>query len=103
VGWHRRRGRFRDDLVGAVYDAKDFTRRGLTADPGIKTEVSADGQVVTYWRATVSGWVLGLALAWDGEDFGEYLFSGDEPPTGVPGTPGSAWGDLFDTPPDWGG
>lgn len=103
MGWHRQRGRFRDDLVGAVYDAKDFTRRGLAADPGITTEISADGQAIGYWRATVSGWVLGLALAWDGEHFGEYLFAGDEPPAGVPGAPGSDWGDLFHTPPDWGG
>lgn len=102
MGWHRRGGRFRSDLVGAVYDAKEFTRRGLGADPGIETEVSADGQCVGYWRATVSGWVLGLALTWDGRRFGEYLFAGNEPPAGAPGAPGSAWGELFEVPPDWG-
>ncbi len=103
MGWHRQGGRFRNDLVGAVYDAKEFTKRGLGADAGIETEVSADGQSVGYWRATVSGWVLGLALTWDGKHFGEYLFAGDEPPAGAPGAPGSAWGELFDAPPDWGG
>lgn len=60
MGWHRQRGRFRDDLVGTVYDAEDFAKRGLPADPGISTEVSRDGQAVAYWRETVSDWVLGL-------------------------------------------
>jgi hypothetical protein len=103
MGWHRQRGYFRDDLVGAVYNAKDFTKRGLPADPGIVTEVRGDGQAVAYWRETVSGWVLGLALTWDGEHFGEYLFAGEDSPSGVPGEPNSTWGDLFATTPDWGG
>jgi hypothetical protein len=103
MGWHRQRGHFRDDLVGQVYDAKDFTKRGLQADPGIETEVSDERQAVAYWRATVSGWVLGLGLTWDGNHFGEYLYAAAHPPTGVPGGPGSAWGNVFDTPPDWGG
>lgn len=89
MGWPRQRGRFRDDLVGAAYDAKDFTTRGLPADPGIATDVSADGQAVAYWRETVSGWVLGLAMTWDGEHFGEYLFAGEDSPAGVPGQPDS--------------
>ena len=50
-------------------------KAGLPADPGIATEVSGDRQAVTYWRETVSGWVLGLALTWDGEHFGEYLYA----------------------------
>ena len=103
MGWHRQRGRFRDDLVGAVYDAKDFTKRGLPADPGIATEVRGDGQAVAYWRETVSGWVLGLALTWDGEHFGEYLYAAADPPAGLPGGSVSTWGDVFGTPPDWGG
>src|SRR5665648_90006 len=65
MGWHRQRGQFREDLVGEVYTSKDFTKRRLPADPGIKTLLSADRQVVAYWRATASDWVLGLALTWD--------------------------------------
>lgn len=103
MGWHHQRGRFREDLVGAVYEANDFTKRGLPADPGIATEVSRGGQAVAYWRETISGWVLGLALTWDGEHFGEYLFAGEDPPAGVPGDPDSTWGPLYDTPPDWRG
>ena len=103
MGWHRQRGCFRDDLVGEVYDAKEFAKRGLPADPGIETEISQDGQAVAYSRATVSGWVLGLALTWDGKHFGEYLYAAAHPPTGMPSEPGSAWGNVFDTPPDWGG
>ncbi|OJX97350.1 MAG: hypothetical protein BGO96_05295 [Micrococcales bacterium 73-15] len=60
MGWRRQRGRFRDDLVGAVYDADDFVKLRLPADPGVSTEVSRHGQAVAYWRETVSGWVLGL-------------------------------------------
>lgn len=101
MGWHRQRGHFRDDLVGAVYDANDFIKRGLPDDPGIETEVTRDGQAVSYWRETISGWVMGLALTWDEEHFGEYLFASHEPPIGKPGAPDSTWGDLFDTPPDW--
>lgn len=99
MGWHRQRGAFRHDLVGGVYRSGDFRKRGITSDPGIDTRVSADGQAVAYWRATASGWVLGLALAWDGEHFVEYLYAGAEPPAGLPGDP--MWGAAFDTPPDW--
>ena len=102
MGWHRQRGQFRDDLVGGVYTSKDFAKRRLPADPGIETRLSADGQVVTYWRTTASDWVLGLALTWDGDHFHEYLYAGAQPPTGLPGDPASRWGDPFDTPPDWG-
>jgi len=102
MGWHRQRGQFREDLVGEVYTSKDFTKRRLPADPGIKTLLSADRQVVAYWRATTSDWALGLALTWEGDHFNEYLYAGAEPPTGLPREPGSSWGGPFDTPPDWG-
>lgn len=101
MGWHRRRGQFRDDLVGGVYTSKDFTKRRLPAEPGIETRLSADGQAVAYWRATASGWVLGLALIWDGDHFCEYLYAGAQPPAGLPGESVCSWGDPFDTPPDW--
>lgn len=101
MGWHRQRGRFRDDLVGGVYGAKDFTKRGLPSDPGIVTQVGPDGQAVAYCRATASGWVLGLALVADGKHFQEYLFAGAQPPASLPAEPGSGWGEHFDTPPDW--
>lgn len=72
------------------------------ADPEIETRLSADGQAVAYWRATASGWVLGLALTWDGDRFHEYLYAGAKSPAGTPGELTSSWGDSFDTPPDWG-
>lgn len=101
MGWHQQRGRFRDDLVGGVYGAKDFTKRHLPADPEIETRLGAGGQAVEYWRATASGWVLGLALTWDGARFCEYLYAGAKPPTGLPGETAASWGNPFDTPPDW--
>lgn len=101
MGWHRQRGQFRDDLVGGVYTSKDFIKRRLPADAGIETQLGGDGQAVAYWRATASGWVLGLALTWDGDRFQEYLYAGAQPPTGLPEEPTSGWGDPFDTPADW--
>ena len=101
MGRHRQRGHFRDDLVGNVYEAKDFIKRGLPADPGIETRLGSDGQAVAYWRTTPSGWVLGLALVADGEHFQDYLFAGASPPAGLPVEPESGWGETFDIPPDW--
>ena len=101
MGWHRQTGLFRDDLVGGVYTSSDFTKRRMPAEHGIETRLSADGQVVSYWRATASDWVLGLAIAWTGDHFLEYLFAGARPPAGLPGEPASRWGDPSDTPPDW--
>lgn len=101
TGWHRQRGRFRDDLVGGVYKAKDFTKRGLPVDPGIETRLGPDGQAVACWRTTASGRVLGLALVADGKHFQEYLFAGAQPPAGLPQEAASGWGEPFDTPPDW--
>lgn len=101
MGWHRQGGRFRGDLVGAVYTEKDFTKRGLPADPDIETRLASDGQAVAYWRATPSGRVLGLALTWDGDHYQERFYGGAQPPTGLPGEPASSWFDPLDTPPDW--
>lgn len=101
MGWYGQRGRFRDDLVGGVYGATDFTKRGLPKEPGIESRTRPDGQAVAFWRVTVSGWVMGLGLVAEGEHFREYLYAGSAPPAGLPEDQGSGWGDPFDTPPDW--
>jgi hypothetical protein len=80
-----------DCLVGGVYTSTDFTKRHLPADPGIETRLGADGQAVADWRVTASGWVLGLALTWDGDHFREPLYGGARPPAGLPGEPASRW------------
>ncbi len=101
MGWHRQRGVFRDDLVDGVYRPDDFTKRGLPAEHGMQSRVSPDGQEVMYWRATVSGWVLGLAVTAQGDAFGEYLYGGSQPPAGLPSQGWAGWWGLFALPPDW--
>jgi hypothetical protein len=101
IGWFRKRGAFREDLVGAVYGVEDFTRVGLPAEHGIWQRVRADGQEVAYWRRTVSGWVLGLAVSAAGDDFWEYLYAGPNPPDGLPSEEMESWGARGETPPDW--
>jgi len=101
MGWYRRGGVFRDDLVGGVYRLDDFTKRGLPAEHGMQSRVSPDGQEVMYWRATVSGWVLGLAVTAQSDAFGEHLYGGSQPPAGPPSQGRAGWWDLFGLPPDW--
>lgn len=101
MGWFRQQGGFRADLVGGVYDAADFGKRGLPADHGVRQRVRADGREVMYWRETASGWALGLALAVDGDGFEEHLYAGAGPPNGLPSEGAEGWGALFETPPDW--
>ncbi len=101
MGWYRQRGAFRDDLIGGVYRPDDFTKRGLPAEHGMQSRVSRNGQEVMYWRATVSGWVLGLAVTADGGTFGEHLYGGSQPPVGLPSEGWEGWGDIFGLPPDW--
>ena len=100
MGWYRQRGVFRDDLIGGVYRPDDFTKRGLPAEHGMQSRVSRNGQEVMYWRATVSGWVFGLAVTADGGTFGEHLYGGSQPPVGLPSAGWAGWGDIFGLPPD---
>ncbi len=101
MGWCRQRGVFRDDLVVGVYRPGDFTKRGLPAEHGMRSRVSPDGQEVMYWRATVSGCFLGLAVTAQGDAFGEHLYGGSQPPAGLASQGRAGWWDLFGLPPDW--
>lgn len=101
MGWHGRRGRFRNDLVGGVYQTKDFIKRGLPAKHGVHELVGEDAQEVMYWRETVSGWVLGIAVRAQEDRFEEHLYAGPRPPEGLPSTGMDSWGRHSDTPPDW--
>lgn len=102
AGWHRQNGKFRNDLVGGVYAAKDFTKAGLPEDHGMRMEISSDGQYSWFWRETVSGWFLAAAVGIQERGFGEWLYSGPRPPNGSPVNDKEAWGEVFDTPADWG-
>lgn len=88
-------------LVGDIYKPQDFIQAGLPGEPGIHTTVSAGGAVVSFWRATPSGWVLGAAVGVTERGFDEWLYSGPTPPVGSPHDSLEPWGNAFDTPPDW--
>lgn len=98
MGHHRQRGHFRDDLVGGVYGDKDFTKRGLPAVHGVQQAVRADGAEVIYWRETISGWVLGIALRWEDEAFFERYWAASVPPDGFTS---NGWSLPWESPPDW--
>ncbi len=67
----------------------------------MQSHVSPNGQEVMYWRTTVSGWVLGLAVTADGGAFDEHLYGGSKPPVRLPSEGWAEWGDSFGLPPDW--
>ena len=98
MGHHRQRGRFRADLVGAVYGEKDFTKRGLPREHGVHQAVRSDGAEVMYWRRTISGWVLGIALRWEDEAFFEHYWAASVPPDGFTS---DGWSLPWESPPDW--
>jgi hypothetical protein len=92
------RGKYRKDLMSGVL-LEDFTRHGLPDDHGITMRVRKDGQAWYAWRRTPSGQVLGIGMN-EGRD-NEWLFDGEEPPTGFPGSD-PTWGDRpYETPPNW--
>lgn len=101
MGWLDSKGHLRRDLVGGVYTATDFIKAGLPADPGIETRVSSDGKVIWFWRATVSGWVLGASIGISEKGFDEWLYSGPRAPNECPREAPEMWGPPFGTPADW--
>lgn len=101
IGWWSRRSAFRDDLIGAVYSENHFSKRGLPADHGLEMRVSPDGQCVWLWRPTISGWVLGIAVAAEDGNFREWLYAGAGGPTLSPLDDEGTWGEVFETPRDW--
>ncbi len=101
LGQHRNHGRFHPDVVNGWLKAKDFVKRGLPEDHGVTSQVSDDGQVWWAWRATASGWVLGIAHTVVGDGFAEYLYAGPEAPTASPVEDPELWGAIWNVPPDW--
>ncbi|WHP61155.1 hypothetical protein QMY03_09730 [Arthrobacter sp. KFRI-F3372] len=101
IGWLASTGHLRRDLIGGVYTSSDFLKAGLPADPGIETRVAADGMVIWFWRATVSGWVLGAAVGVSKNGFDEWLYSAPTAPIGGPREALDVWGQPFATPVDW--
>lgn len=98
MGHHRQRGHFRDDLVGGVYRERDFIKRGLPGSHGVLQAVRSDGAEVMYWRKTISGWVLGIALQWEDEAFFERYWAASVPPEGFTS---DGWSLPWESPPDW--
>ncbi|MFL0426540.1 hypothetical protein ACH0AC_12385 [Micrococcus luteus] len=98
MGHHRQRGHFRDDLVGGVYREGDFIKRGLPGSHGFHQTVRSDGAEVMYWRRTISGWVLGIALHWEDGVFFERYWASAVPPDGFTS---DGWSRPWESPPDW--
>lgn len=102
LGHYDRRGRYRKDLLSRVL-LDDFTEHGLPQDHGITMRVRNDGRAWYAWRSTPSGRVLGIGMdeGRDSDRGDEWLYEGDDPPSGYPGSD-SSWGDTaYDTPPNW--
>jgi hypothetical protein len=100
-GWWSRRSAFRPDLLDVVFSERDFAKRGLPAENGIEMRVSDDGQRVSFWRKTVSGWVLGIATVAKDGSFLEWLYSGPTMPLQLPLDENSEWGPVWVVPTDW--
>ena len=88
MGWHRRGGRYRHDMLKILGD--DFTHQGLPRESGIKLHVAKDGQSWYAWRRTVTGWCFAIGAAGPPPD--QWKYDGPEPPKGFPGKD-SSWGD----------
>lgn len=94
LGWHRQRGRFRDDLVGGMYGDDDFQKHGLPGAEGTFQRVRPDGQEVIYWRVTASGWVVGIAMTQVERGFMDRFYDGPVAPTGGPSEVPDVWSDM---------
>jgi hypothetical protein len=98
LGHYNNRGKYRKDLVSGVL-LDNFTRQRLPDQHGITTRVRKDGQAWYAWRRTPSGLILGIGM--NNGRGNEWLYEGEEPPTGFPGSDPS-WGDSpYGTPPNW--
>ncbi|MCS6557355.1 hypothetical protein NYQ31_02965 [Curtobacterium flaccumfaciens] len=89
-------GQYWDDLTDWMVDAE---RHNLPQEHGFHTEVRDDGLAWRSWRATPSGWVLGVGGR---ERHDDYYFAGPVAPGAWPGD-GEAWvdGTRADLPVDW--
>ena len=87
MGWHRKGGRYRRDMLEILGD--DFTRHGLPRESGIRLHVAQDDQSWYAWRRTVTGWCFAIGAAGPPPDQWEY--DGPKPPKGFPGKD-SSWG-----------
>lgn len=83
------------------FTENDFIKRGLPANHGVEMVVSRDGRCAWLWRRTISGWILGIAVAAQNGSFLEWLYAGPSEPVQSPIADGSTWGKAWDVPPDW--
>lgn len=86
MGWYRRRGRYRNDLLDTL---RDLTPHGLPEEHGIMMQIHKNGKAWYAWRRTITGWVFAIGAAKEPPD--RWLYDGPEPPTGFPGSDPS-WG-----------
>lgn len=100
-GWFGQLQNFRSDLVGGVFREADLQMPELSDTAKVIQWTRSDGQQCAFYRATISGWVLGISITSVGNQFNVENFSGAEPPP-LPPTPGAGgWGTESKSPPDW--
>lgn len=96
LGRHNNGGRFRKNVLDNV---GSFEREGLPAEHGITMRVSKSGQSWYAWRRTITGHVF--AIGSSAPDLGQWMYDGDEPPHGFPGSDRS-WGVTYlHVPSNW--
>ncbi|WP_104125740.1 hypothetical protein [Cryobacterium sp. Y57] len=101
MGWWSRENRLKDDFLTRTFAEKDFIRPGLPTNHGIEMLVTADGQCAWFWRRTISGWTLGIAIAAQDGSFSEWLYAGPEEPSQSPMVDELNWSRVWDISPDW--
>lgn len=87
----RQQGSWRPDLVGGVCTDADLRECGLPGLDALTQRISADGAGVAFWRATVSSWVLGIALRQEGENYTERFYSSASEPGGCTSDAPDGW------------
>lgn len=96
MGHYNNDGRYRRDLLNVL---GDFERHGLPGEHGITMRVSKNGQRWYAWRRTITRHVFAIGAS-EGTP-SQWLYEGDEPPSGFPGQD-TTWGDSpFASPPHW--
>lgn len=88
-------------IVGDIFTNQDYVRAGLPPEANVQARTSADGNIMWFWRVTISGWTLGAAVGITERGFDEWLYAGPVEPVKSPNEASELWGPAFATPPDW--
>lgn len=88
MGWYRRRGRYRSDILKVIDN--NFPQGGLPKEANITLRIASDGQSWFAWRRTVTGWCFAIGAV--GAPPNQWEYDGPQPPKAFPGED-PVWGD----------